>query len=231
MELRDGDVVEVFTVADERRHRVVVTGAVHRPGTYEWSEGLTLHQLMDKALGLTEEAYTARAHVYRLVAEDGSRRVIQVPLVGDSAGAPGRDFLLADRDSIVIYSRAQLRNERFVSIDGFVKYPGHYPLAEGMTVRDLILAAGGFTEGADTRVAEIARLPDTSVRSDTTAVIFQVPLGGPGRETPSRRRRVGPMAGMGATFSRGLPIPRSSGCSRATGSSSARRSDTTCRGR
>ena len=180
VELRDGDVVEVFTVADERRHRVVVTGAVHRPGTYEWSEGLTLHQLMDKALGLTEEAYTARAHVYRLVAEDGSRRVIQVPLVGDSAGAPGRDFLLADRDSIVIYSRAQLRNERFVSIDGFVKYPGHYPLAEGMTVRDLILAAGGFTEGADTRVAEIARLPDTSVRSDTTAVIFQVPLGGTG---------------------------------------------------
>lgn len=180
VELRDGDVVEVFTVADERRHRVVVTGAVHRPGTYEWSQGLTLHQLMDKALGLTEEAYTARAHVYRLVAEDGSRRVIQVPLVGDSAGAPGRDFLLADRDSIVIYSRAQLRNERFVSIDGFVKYPGHYPLAEGMTVRDLILAAGGFTEGADTRVAEIARLPDTSVRSDTTAVIFQVPLGGTG---------------------------------------------------
>ena len=179
VELRDGDVVEVFTVAEERRHRVVVTGAVHKPGTYEWSEGLTLHQLVDKALGLTEEAYTARAHVYRLVAEDGSRRVIQVPLAGDSAGASGRDFLLADRDSIVIYSRAQLRNEQFVLIDGFVKRPGTYPLAEGMTVRDLILAAGGFTEGADTRVAEIARLPDTGVRSDTTAVILQVPLRGP----------------------------------------------------
>ena len=147
VELRDGDVVEVFTVADERRHRVVVTGAVHRPGTYEWSEGLTLHQLMDKALGLTEEAYTARAHVSRLVTEDGSRRVIQVPLAGDSTGAPWRVFLLADRDSIVIYSRAQLRNERFVSIDGFVKHPGHYPLAEGMTVRDLILAAGASRKG------------------------------------------------------------------------------------
>lgn len=176
VELRDGDVVEVFPVAEERRNRVIVEGAVHRPGTYEWSDGLTLFQLVEKAHGLSEEAYTARAHVYRLVAEDGSRRMIQVPLAGDSAGAPVRDFLLADRDSVVVYSRAKLRNEQFVSIDGFVKHPGNYPLAEGMTIQDLVLAAGGFTEGADTRFAEVARMPDESVRTDTTAVVIRVPL-------------------------------------------------------
>lgn len=176
VELRDGDVVEVFTVAEERRNRVVVEGAVQRPGTYEWSAGLTLFQLLEKAHGLTEAAYTARAHVYRLVEDDGSRRLIQVPLVGDSADAPVRDFLLSDRDSVVVYSRAKLRNEQFVSIDGFVKHPGTYRLADGMTVQDLVLAAGGFTEGADTRVAEVARMPEERVRTDTTAVVIRVLL-------------------------------------------------------
>ncbi|HEX7120562.1 MAG TPA: SLBB domain-containing protein [Longimicrobiales bacterium] len=174
--LRDGDVIEVFAVSNERRNRVVVTGEVRRPGTYEWSEGLTLLELIERAQGLSEQAYTPRAHVYRLVEEDGSRRVIRVALPGDSSGTQVRDLLLADRDSVVIFSRAELRNEEFVHIVGFVKRPGRYRLAEGMTVKDLVLAAGGFAEGADTRTAEVVRMPDPAIRTDTTAEVFTVRL-------------------------------------------------------
>ncbi|HEX6938363.1 MAG TPA: SLBB domain-containing protein [Longimicrobiales bacterium] len=181
--LRDGDVIEVFAVSDERRHRVVLTGEVRRPGTYEWSDGLRLLQLIDRAGGLAEQAYTPRVHVYRLIEETGGRRVIRVALPSDSAGAAGRDLLLADRDSIVVYSRAELRNEEFVDIDGFVKRPGRYPLAAGMTVQDLVLAAGGFTEGADTRIAEVARMPDPAMRGDTMAEVFTVVLDGPAGAT------------------------------------------------
>lgn len=173
-----GDVVEVFAVSEVRRHRVTVTGEVHRPGTYEWQEGTTLWDLIERAQGLDEEAYTPRGHIYRLNEDDGTRRLIRTPLLADSAGEPAQDVLLTDRDSIVIYSREELRNPAVVAINGFVKKPGPYPLAEGMTLQDLILAAGGFVEGANVLDADVARLPEGVARVDTTAYVVRVSLDG-----------------------------------------------------
>src|SRR5690606_6999325 len=49
-------------------------------------------------------------------------------------------------------------------------------LAEGMTVEDLILAAGGFVHGADLAAADVARMPVNTVRTDTTAQLIRVSL-------------------------------------------------------
>ncbi len=174
--LRDGDAVQVFTVSTERRNRLTVTGEVRRPGLYEWAPGMTIWDLIARADGLDEQAYTPRAHIYRLNEFDGTRRLIQTPLLADSAGRPLEDIVLADRDSIVVYSRAELGNPQLVTIDGFVKNPGTYMLADGMTARDLVLAAGGFVRGADRTEADIARLPDGMIRTDTTSYIIEVPL-------------------------------------------------------
>lgn len=178
IELQDGDVVQVFAVSNERRHRVMVNGEVRRPGVYEWADGLTLRGLIDRAQGLAERAYTPRAHIYRLNEQDGNRRLIQTPLLADSAGQPAQDVMLADRDSVVIFSREELRNPEFVTINGFVKHPGTFALAEGMAIPDLILAAGGFIAGAYTVEAEVARLPVGLERTNATARVFRVPLGG-----------------------------------------------------
>jgi len=175
--LRDGDAVRVFAVSDERRHRVSVVGEVHRPGLHEWTQGLTLWDLIERAEGLVERAYTSRAHIYRLVEEDGSRRLVRTALLADSTGAAVQDVLLADRDSVVIFSREQLRSPQYVSIDGFVKKPGTYELADGMTVRDLVLSAGGFITGAYVDEAELARMPPGLERTGRTARILRVPIG------------------------------------------------------
>jgi protein involved in polysaccharide export with SLBB domain len=173
--LFDRDRVSVFAVVAERRNRVVVNGQVRRPGIYEWQQGLTLWGVIDRAEGLQEDAYTARAHVFRFNPADGSRSLLRLPLY---AAAPGvrQDIRLDDRDSVVVYSRAELRNPESVTVAGFVKRPGSYPLAEGMTARDLVLAAGGFTLGADERVAELARRPDPSFRGTLTAQVTYVSL-------------------------------------------------------
>jgi len=47
---------------------------------------------------------------------------------------------------------------RVVSSNGTVKFPGEYPLTEGMTVRDLIALSGGLIESAYSQSAEISRL-------------------------------------------------------------------------
>ena len=173
--LYDGDVVTVLTVADEIRNRMWITGAVRNPGTYEYRSGLTLAALLERADGISESAYLDRAHVYRMNWRDGTRSLLRVALTGDSATAPSR-VMLADGDSIVIFDRRQLANEQYVAIDGFVKEPGIFPMAEGMTLKDLVLAAGGFTHGAYTLQAEVSRLPNSLTRTDTVAHVFTVDL-------------------------------------------------------
>ena len=174
--ITDGDVVTVFAVSDLRRNRIWLEGEVHNPGLYEWNAGSTLWSVLERADGLADQAYTSRAHVYRMVERDGTRRLIQVSLERDEVGRPLHDLPLADNDSIVVLSRRELRNEEFVSVDGFVKEPDIYPLARGMTLRDLILAAGGFAHGAYVIEAEVSRLTDPSRRTDTTAYVIRVPL-------------------------------------------------------
>jgi len=169
--LEDGDVITLFTVSEERRNRVMITGGVRRPGQYEWTAGMTLAGLVDRADGLTEGAYASRALVYRLQ-QDRTRRMLRAPLTGE---AP-RELALADRDSVVVLREDSLRLPRTVTIRGFVKKPGEYPMASGMTVRELILSAGGFAEGAHVGRAEVARPLDNLARANETAQLIQVPL-------------------------------------------------------
>jgi protein involved in polysaccharide export with SLBB domain len=170
--VRDGDVVRVFGVRADRRNRVTVTGEVNRPGVYEWRDGLTLADLIDRAGGLGEQAYEARTHVFRLSPRDGSRHLLRVD-PDQFAVTP-----LMDRDSVILYDITELATPQFVSIDGFVKEPGAYELARGMTLQDLVLAAGGFVQGAYTVEAELARSPSTSADASNEGSIVRVRLGG-----------------------------------------------------
>jgi polysaccharide biosynthesis/export protein len=187
--LQDGDIVQVFTVSDRRRHRVTLSGDVRRPGVYEWLPGMTLGQLLSRADGLEESAYTARAHIFRLIEEDGRRRLIRTELSNPEVV---QTLPLIDLDSIVVFSREQLANPRHVTIDGFVKNPGRYELAEGMSLRDLVLAAGGFVDGAHTPEAEVARSADHRTRTARMAEVIRVPLealgyGGPASDERARQ--------------------------------------------
>ena len=69
--LKPGDFVTVFSVNDvrvpqaKRQVFVRVEGEVRRPGIYQMSPGDGLHQLIDKAGGLTPDAYLFGAGFYR----------------------------------------------------------------------------------------------------------------------------------------------------------------------
>jgi protein involved in polysaccharide export with SLBB domain len=171
--IRDGDVIHVTAISDQVRDRVWLTGAVNNPGLFEWSSGITLSDLIDRADGLADPAYQPRLQIYRLDPATGNRSMLRA--AAPVAGGP--DPLLADGDSVVVLSREDLNNPSFVSIDGFVKTPDEYGFAEGMTLRDLVLAADGFIPGANVAAAEVSRLTNPFERSDTTAHIIRVALG------------------------------------------------------
>ncbi|MEX2526790.1 MAG: SLBB domain-containing protein [Gemmatimonadota bacterium] len=176
VEILDGDIIRVFPVSDERRNRVAVVGEVNRPGDYEYRAGMTAWDLIRRADGLHTSAYRSTAHVRRLVPADSSVVLIPLSLEVDEGGNSRQDVELMDLDEVRVFGRAALINPRNVQISGEVKQPGSYELAQGMTVRDVILMAGGFTPGAVQYEAEVARMVSRPTYSDTLATVVRVPL-------------------------------------------------------
>ena len=87
-----------------------------------------------------------------------------------------QDLPLLDRDSVVVFSVDSLMVSDSIRIAGFVRNPGRYTYARGMTAEDLILVAGGLVEGALTTEAEISRTRVTHDRTDTLAVSIPIRL-------------------------------------------------------
>lgn len=155
-QLRDGDVVTVGAVLDRFTNRVELKGAVMRPGLYALGSGTnSLASLINKADGLTEDAYKGRAMIYRQ-GPDLSLEVIPVDLGAVMSGMIA-DLPLQKNDVIEILSVHELEEKGDFSIVGLVNQPGSYAYMENTTVEDLILRAGGLREGASTAKVEIAR--------------------------------------------------------------------------
>ena len=74
-------------------------------------------------------------------------------------GAVINDLPLQEDDEMRVFSISEFRPVRYVAINGAVRKSGQFPYREGMTVRDLVLLAGGLEQSAYLNEAEIARLP------------------------------------------------------------------------
>lgn len=196
MPVLDGDEVRVFATLSERRNRVALTGGVFRPGLYEFRPGMTVWDLIDRADGLSEQAYRSIVHVIRPVPATGGEQLVRVSLEVDAQGRRVQDLALQDRDSVVVFATDSLVSPEYVTVEGMVKAPGRYRLAAGMTVEDLILAAGGFVEGANTADAEVARLNPSASRGDTIAVRTRVALAGAVPDPTTNSPRGGAVAGL-----------------------------------
>jgi protein involved in polysaccharide export with SLBB domain len=81
------------------------------------------------------------------------------------------DLPLAPDDEIEVFSVSSFRSDRTVAIGGAVRGGGRFPYRAGMSLRDLVLQAGGLTEGALLTEAEIARLPATRAGGVTASTI------------------------------------------------------------
>lgn len=168
--LADGDVVTVGTVKDRYSNKVEIKGSVNRPGLYAISDDIrTLKGLIAKADGLAEEAYYDRALLYR-EKPDKSLEVISINL-SDLMNGSIADIKLQKNDIFEIMDINDIVERGGMSIQGLVKYPGTYPYAEGTTLEDLILRAGGLREGASTVNIEVSRrIINENATTETTRI-------------------------------------------------------------
>ncbi len=153
---QSGDVFRITKILNRFENRIKIEGAVFRPDYYSYNEGMRISDLIARAEGLKEDAYTKRARIIRLKS-DLTTEIVNVDLESALSGDLNADIELKREDEITVYSILDFREEYKVSIDGEVKNPGEYEYYENLTLNDLVVQVGGLTGSASKRV-EIARM-------------------------------------------------------------------------
>lgn len=151
-----GDVFKVTKILNRFENRIIITGAVFRPDTYSFYEGMRISALIAKADGLKEDAYNTRATIIRLK-DDLTTEVVNVNLTKALQGDPEADIVLKREDVITVYSILDFVEEYKITIDGEINKPGIYPYFENLTLNDLLVQAGGLSGSASKKV-EVARM-------------------------------------------------------------------------
>ena len=177
--MMDGDSLLVDSVIPFYENRLIVTGAVWRPGEYELNGTVhTVKGLINQAAGLKGDEFTGRAQITRLN-PDFTTTVIAVDIRGILNGT-SPDIELKPEDILNIPSLFDLREPYTIKISGAVNYVDTVlPYRNNLTVEDAIMMAGGLKESAATVNVEVARrIKDTKTyeNSNRTAEVFNFEL-------------------------------------------------------
>jgi len=174
---RSGDVFTVTKILNRFENRIKIEGAVFRPNTYSFFEGMRIADLIAKADGLKEDAYTARATIVR-VKDDLTKEAVAVNLDKALAGDAQANILLKKEDIVTVFSILDFKEEYKVTIDGEIKKPGEYDYNPALTLNDLLVQAGGLIGSASKRV-EVARMiqsEDIDNTNSARAELFNIEI-------------------------------------------------------
>ena len=152
--LNNGDSLYIDSVVNRFDNRVVITGAVFKPGAYSIENGMDIKALIAKAQGLKEEAFVGRANMVRL-REDKTKEYKSFNLKNILNGS--EKFQLVKEDSLHIVSILELRDSTTVTLLGPVKKPGDFRYEDSLTLQAILLQAGGLMENATPSKIEIGR--------------------------------------------------------------------------
>lgn len=153
----DGDSIAVDSIINRYSNMVEVSGAIFRPGMYQLGGKVqTVKALVEQAGGLMENAFADHAIINR-VKPDRTLETVSVDIKGIMEGRRP-DVPLKNEDLLFVPTLADRLDARTLTITGSVMFPGDYKYADGMTVEDLILQAGGLKDEASTARVDISRI-------------------------------------------------------------------------
>ncbi len=160
--LQNGDLVYVRKMPKTKQNFITVKGAVVLPGNFEFIEGNRLSDLIDKAKGLKDEAYTTEAFLTR-TNKDLTQTGIKINLSEILKNPSSKSNIeINNLDVLEIFSNTDFRDNFNLSIEGAVRNPKNIIFSEGTTLKDMIMMSGGLLPTAMLEKALIARYDITS---------------------------------------------------------------------
>lgn len=148
------------SASGENSRIVSISGSVHFPGFYPFSDAMTLADLFRAAGGTRDSAYMLDAEVTRIgLDRDQNAFVNHVKLSPKQLTDvnSSKQFSLEPYDSVSIKPIPLWKEGESIEIKGEVKFPGFYSIKTGETLYNVIKRAGGITEHAFPKGAIFSR--------------------------------------------------------------------------
>jgi polysaccharide export outer membrane protein len=147
---------KVMVAVQEYRSKVVyVVGEVARPGTYPLAGQATVVEMLSRAGPVSpqagQEVLILRAGAPGGAAPTAQGEVLRVDMREIQAGHLDKNLVLRAGDTVMVPQAERI----FVS--GEVRNPGAIPFSDGLTIRQAVSLAGGFTPDASTGKARVVR--------------------------------------------------------------------------
>ncbi len=170
--LKREDSIVIKSIFDLRDESVIsVQGEVRNPGFYNFSDNLTVKDLIFQSGGLTDAAYPQRIEVARLIKRDTltntdvrASEIIDIRNISDLS-LKEKNLPLHPFDVVSVRRKPGYLELQSVTVTGELQYPGPYVLSKREErVSDLIKRAGGFTPEAYIAGAYIKRYNDDEER-------------------------------------------------------------------
>jgi protein involved in polysaccharide export with SLBB domain len=130
------------------------------PGDYPLESGMTVGDLVRAGGGLADAAYGTKAELTRYEVVGGESRrtdLIEIDLAAALHGDPAANLPLKSFDNLSVKEVSEWRGQESVTLLGEVRFPGHYSIRRGETLRSVIARAGGMTSFAFTDGAVFTR--------------------------------------------------------------------------
>jgi len=182
IELKPKDEIKIYSTYDlvDKKY-VYIEGYVKNALKLPYADSLSLYDLVFRAGGLQDPLFRAKAYLQRgdiiRVNPDGITTSVIPFNLEELLNKKTVNIQLKPEDKIIIY-KADVDKiiDKWVVISGEVKNPGTYKLDANMTISDLILRAGGFTEKAQRDKAVIARYKINGYPEPQLAEVFEINL-------------------------------------------------------
>lgn len=184
---KDGQILtnpQVKVLVKEYRHqRVVVSGAVAKPGAYEIIGPRTLLEIIGQAGGLSEKASDV-IHVVR--SQSASERAKALKVAAKEPFSPGSETIVIDLRRLLMDGSMELnlpiKNGDVIHapfaqnayVLGAVRKPGNVPVKEKLTVAQAIALSGGLDLTLASDNVTVVRFDDNGQRIDLKYNLKQV---------------------------------------------------------
>lgn len=163
--LQKNDVLYIPSIHDLKEEATLtIHGEVANPGTYLYSDKMTIEDLVMQAGGLLEAAATTKVEVARRVKDPKSSEFSTV--IGQSYAfdlkdglvVGGNDFYLEPFDEVYVRRSPAYHEQQNVMVGGEVLFSGNYALSKkNERLSDLVKKAGGVTPDAYVKGARLIR--------------------------------------------------------------------------
>ncbi len=171
--LQREDILIIKSITEMREVRkVTIGGNINIPGEYDFSDNMTINDLVLIAGGLRVGTSLHRVEIARRIIDiEAAEKEVQILYVDLDKDLGKGAFILEPFDRVEVRKLPNYMEQRQVEITGQVNYPGKYSISSSVErISDLIVRAGGVKGEGDIKGAKYFR-NDRQVAVDLNKIL------------------------------------------------------------